>query len=500
MCFASNCYRSDYLQIAVRSGGIAYWYRCPPDGGKIFVPGFTGRVTCPPARAFCAGETVTGRKFPESGFVFETALYAGIGIAIILMCLLCLCPPVRNGMIKCARRRCAVEKYEPLAYDEVDDTSYAPKTRPSQCMGRCVLLSNTVTMTWGLFLVGFSAILVANGTIMTATLPLLGLGGIITILTALGSCGVRTDAFGPSCASLVFIYASFLLLCAVMIFATTLALDNTSLRLLVGKLFDLVQDALPASVVDRTLPHDDQILQATAYLRDSIVPLAAVLISAVLIVFITTMVTACTIRAATLAAVTFHFVTFTIHVLGVALIGVGSYLIASATRTGTSTQEAIAAPGGAALAVGLVLFLSATISACAAHNPPKRKVLMIFSLLLAAALFGGSVAAAVLAISNRGNINTILGNLTERQLAVLQEFLGGGLTEPELALALESQLLNGGIACVAVLVMSLAYFVSGVVMIRTPIPPPTATKPVRTTAVVPTGAGGTSPRRALQPV
>lgn len=500
MCFAANCYRADYLQIAVRSGGVAYWYRCPSDGGKIFVPGFTGRVTCPPAEAFCAGETITGRKFPESGFVFETALYMGLGITLLVLCLLCLCPPVRNGCVRCARRRCAVEKYELMSYDEVENVSYAAKTRPSTCMGNCVLISNTGTMSWGLFLVGFSAMLLANGTIATATIPLLGLGGIIVLLTALGSCGVRTDAFGPACATLIFMYASFLLLCAVMIFATTLALDSASLQLIVRKFFDLVQDALPAHVIDSSLSQDDQVAQAAAYLQASIVPLAAALISAVLIVFITTVVAACTMRLATFAAVTFHFVAYSLQVIGVVLVAVGSYLVYNASRTGSSTQEALAAPGGAALGIGLAVILSAGLGVCAGHKPQRRWILMVFTLLVAMAWFGGSIAATVLAITNRGNINTILGSLTERQLAMLQGFLGGGLTQEELALALESQLLNVGIACVAIILMSAAYFASGIVLLRTPIPPATASRPVHGAAIVPYGRGGKMPPgRRLSP-
>ncbi len=46
LCYKANCAHSQYLQLYVNH----YWYSCPPDGGKIFIPGMTGYVVCPAAR------------------------------------------------------------------------------------------------------------------------------------------------------------------------------------------------------------------------------------------------------------------------------------------------------------------------------------------------------------------------------------------------------------------------------------------------------------------
>jgi hypothetical protein len=51
-----NCYKPDYLQIAIKGqlGKASYWYKCPSEGGKLYIPGFTGAFHCPVATTFCA--------------------------------------------------------------------------------------------------------------------------------------------------------------------------------------------------------------------------------------------------------------------------------------------------------------------------------------------------------------------------------------------------------------------------------------------------------------
>jgi hypothetical protein len=66
-CYRANCYRLDYLQIAVR-GQISRktnWYKCPATGGKISIPGYGGSFHCPDAIEFCSNENISGIKYPE---------------------------------------------------------------------------------------------------------------------------------------------------------------------------------------------------------------------------------------------------------------------------------------------------------------------------------------------------------------------------------------------------------------------------------------------------
>lgn len=67
LCYRTNCYQEEYLQFAM-SGGIGgtAWYTCPKEGGKLYIPGFTGALVCPPAKAFCKFETITGKLYSET--------------------------------------------------------------------------------------------------------------------------------------------------------------------------------------------------------------------------------------------------------------------------------------------------------------------------------------------------------------------------------------------------------------------------------------------------
>ncbi len=51
LCYRSNCYTANYLQVAVRSQltNRIDWYKCPPAGGKLHIPGYTGALHCPVA-------------------------------------------------------------------------------------------------------------------------------------------------------------------------------------------------------------------------------------------------------------------------------------------------------------------------------------------------------------------------------------------------------------------------------------------------------------------
>ena len=77
LCYRKNCYRKDYLQIALLSAYStqSYWYKCPTQGGQLWIPGYTGAFTCPPAEEFCRDETITGLKFPETDIFYEAIFW-----------------------------------------------------------------------------------------------------------------------------------------------------------------------------------------------------------------------------------------------------------------------------------------------------------------------------------------------------------------------------------------------------------------------------------------
>jgi len=94
LCYASNCYKADYLQVGVRSrGGGTDWYGCPEDGGHLYLPGFTGSIACPAAAGFCAYEDITGQYYGETDLLLAwvaVGLLVAVPLLLVLYC--CCCP------------------------------------------------------------------------------------------------------------------------------------------------------------------------------------------------------------------------------------------------------------------------------------------------------------------------------------------------------------------------------------------------------------------------
>ena len=47
LCYRSNCYTANHLQFGLPSQfdrSFVYWYACPEEGGKLYIPGYT--VSC----------------------------------------------------------------------------------------------------------------------------------------------------------------------------------------------------------------------------------------------------------------------------------------------------------------------------------------------------------------------------------------------------------------------------------------------------------------------
>jgi hypothetical protein len=114
LCYKTNCYTSSYLQVAVvgqLGGSFVYWYGCPPGGGKLYIPGFFGALTCPPAAQFCAMERVTGVRFPERSVIAEAVFWAVVTGGLLVVVVLCLVPQYRTEMLRCNKRACGVLQF-----------------------------------------------------------------------------------------------------------------------------------------------------------------------------------------------------------------------------------------------------------------------------------------------------------------------------------------------------------------------------------------------------
>ena len=87
LCYVTNCYSANYLQVGILShvgAGSISWYACPPAGGNIFIVGYTGYITCPPAAQFCALQTVSALLYSETVRAVSKRTHALLVFCLIL--------------------------------------------------------------------------------------------------------------------------------------------------------------------------------------------------------------------------------------------------------------------------------------------------------------------------------------------------------------------------------------------------------------------------------
>lgn len=489
LCYAHNCYRSDYLQIAVKGvqGNVA-WFRCPPDGGKIFIPGFIGRLTCPPAKTFCANEAITGIKHAESSI--DSTLYGFLALGCVagLLLLLCIIPCTRNCLNNCCRNRLQTDAYEPQTWDAHERIWYKERSLPTMWKSFIVLLSNSVTLTWGIFVAILAAVVVSRGLLLKEALPFLAIGVVVSFLAVLGSCGVRQSTFGTSSCTFVFIYATFLTAAGFAVFAGSLALDEASLRLTVRSSLDVAVDALPAGTVDRSAPTETQIDQAVAYLKESFFPIAVAVFCGISLLLVASMCAACTVRRATLAMVTYHLVYQVAAITAMVAIIIGALLFATSNSLPDVTSvDSLSQPGTVFVITGVLLFVFSLIASRSASEPGTRWCCTSLTIAISAVIMLAAAVGTILAVMFRQDAAGTLGQLNEAQISLLQQFLGGGLTEAELELAIQSQILAVGLGSAALAFVALANVVSGCVLLRAR-PPSFSTPPVAVAGAKPSTA------------
>jgi hypothetical protein len=81
-----------HFQIGIRGAtgeGLLYWYGCPVDGGEMYIPGFSGSITCPVAKTFCFGEDTSGLLYSEIDLTLEWVIWGCIAGGIVITVIVC---------------------------------------------------------------------------------------------------------------------------------------------------------------------------------------------------------------------------------------------------------------------------------------------------------------------------------------------------------------------------------------------------------------------------
>ncbi|KAK3243697.1 hypothetical protein CYMTET_46666 [Cymbomonas tetramitiformis] len=90
LCYPSNCIKEDVLQVGISKSDGIYWYRCPSDGGKVYIPRLVGSIICPPAQEFCKYENITGYVHAEVEIWIEW-LFISLVVLLPIMVLSSFC-------------------------------------------------------------------------------------------------------------------------------------------------------------------------------------------------------------------------------------------------------------------------------------------------------------------------------------------------------------------------------------------------------------------------
>ncbi len=214
LCYRANCFQPDYLQVGVR--GIAsssvFWYKCPTAGGKIYITGFSGALHCPPASEFCAMETISGVKFPETDRFMEFVFWMCVIGGALIFAGVCMIAKVRQkaglaGKVWCGIMHFDLDLRTGRDLDEVMEMfeEWEPAPYPSLALrvinGALMLVSASVGAA-GAYLVSQQVI----GLPMAS--PVLSIAFGLFMLGGLGYVSATSTGRGVSCTVLMYMFTA----------------------------------------------------------------------------------------------------------------------------------------------------------------------------------------------------------------------------------------------------------------------------------------------------
>ena len=198
LCYRTNCAMTTYLQVAIKGqfDGGTYWYQCPEKGGKLYIPGFFGALTCPPALSFCALEPISGLRYPEQDVYWEWIFWLGLCGGAALAFLVCALPCIRERCITFWKVCCGARVFDPPGGHEEG----APTMPFHPVAARSLMVISFLTFVSGAGIAGTMAWVIKTTLILTGTVEVLGIGMLLLMLSLLGCCASYKRAeFGPSC-------------------------------------------------------------------------------------------------------------------------------------------------------------------------------------------------------------------------------------------------------------------------------------------------------------
>eukprot|EP01138_Halocafeteria_seosinensis_P015489 gb/GECG01015807.1/.p1 GENE.gb/GECG01015807.1/~~gb/GECG01015807.1/.p1 ORF type:complete len:909 (+),score=86.63 gb/GECG01015807.1/:1-2727(+) len=456
LCYRANCFRRDYLQVAVRNqlGGVS-WYKCPQNGGKIYLAGFTGALHCPDAVAFCKHEEITGIKYPETNPVVEFVVFSVLGgVALAFLCIGCG-PNWRENLITWCKRRCGVIQFDLRSRKKKTPELFVPEKRT----GLAMLLLNGLVLSVGIILLFMAIYGMAEGIISTSAIPLVT-GGIFAMVIALiGMVSGLKVARGPSCCTVAFFYITLGVVLSLLWFLLYLLAFPDSWEEHAKDNLELYRDMFP-NQVDDDATTDQQAQQLAEFLkRKSVVIINGGFV--VLAVYLMNLgLTVRVLGPRSLVATNYTLLNNVLWILGLLTFAIGTAFAAlqGSFATEDKLPELIMAVGGIATVAGML----GTIGAF-----KKNLFLCTVNVLILLGLLGVMIASVVIAFQRSEQIKEEVKNMSAEEKRQIGEDMGfATLSDQQLEEELEQALRRIGMSFAVSIILVLLLLISGIFYLK----------------------------------
>ena len=209
-CYRSNCFSKELLQVGIHrvETSSMMWFDCPRNGGDLVVPGWAGRLLCPPATRYCETQPLTGNLERTATHEAQWGLLIVIWLALCASCILTCSRRASRFAARQCTRACAVtafhQRRELLCDPALQDMSRwlwsaAPSVKAR--VGRYVAWMqgvSTLTAAGALLCFGTGWMHIAHASVVLIVM------GLSCMLGILGRRSFSVPAHGAPCGALAF--------------------------------------------------------------------------------------------------------------------------------------------------------------------------------------------------------------------------------------------------------------------------------------------------------
>lgn len=417
LCYRSNCYKANYLQFGIKDqiGGDVTWYKCPLEGGKLYIAGFTGAFHCPKATEFCEFEEITGVKYSETEVIWEwvlSSLFFALPIFLVLCCLCC-----GDYFAEKVKTAIGVHFFEnPAENDEHG------REKPPPIPSRMLLCVNACTGCFGMGVLLVTMGGIATGRISAAASLLLSFGSFVLFVSCLGGCGATRRAKGASCILLTYFYTVAFCAAGYFFFVCWAWIYTEAFDKKVARHWDTIVDALPEDLLLKNEHYET----ATGIIEGNQGIAVGVALFILVLIVVAVAASIMIISAPVLMATLFMVANYSFVMTGIVILGSGIYslVLYSGIETGLNVLVALF------ICLGLYIALNSVLAIIGGFK--KSLGLLKTSLAMFLLSFVFQTIAAAMLFTNSDTITDLVDGLSDEDLARFTQTLGmTGLSKAE---------------------------------------------------------------------